>query len=224
MSKGLLVTGTDTEIGKTRVSVAMLLALGGRGLKVAGMKPVASGCEMQDGKLRNDDAMQLLRHSTVELDYETVNPFSYEPPIAPHIAAARAGQEIDLATLEQTYATIAAKAEFTIVEGIGGWRVPLTARGQDISELALRLKLPVALVVGIKLGCISHAILTAEAIRRDGCNLTGWIANTMDPSYDTMQETLQAISSATGMEPTAVVPHTQQPQPLQTTAELTALF
>ena len=218
MSKALLITGTDTETGKTRVAISILMTTGRSGMKVAGMKPVASGCEIKDGKLKNEDAIQLIQHSNIELDYDKVNPFSYEPPIAPHVAAARAKRNIDLATIEAAYNTIKEKADLVVVEGIGGWRVPLTTDGKDISALANKLELPVILVVGMKLGCINHAMLSAEAIRKDNCNLAGWIANSIDPDYDTTEETIETLTTAMNTEPIAVIPHSVQPQPLDISA------
>ncbi|MGV0005890.1 MAG: dethiobiotin synthase [Candidatus Porifericomitaceae bacterium WSBS_2022_MAG_OTU9] len=212
-SKALLVTGTDTGIGKTRVAVSMLMSLGKMGLEVAGMKPVASGCRLEDGELKNEDALLLVEYSTVKLPYKLVNPFAYEPPIAPHIAAARSGQPIDFTVIETAFAAVSARAEFVVVEGVGGWRVPF-AGSRGISFLAHSLRLPVLLVVGMKLGCINHALLTVEAIRKDNGSCAGWVANVVDPEYDTLNETVQTLSEALAMEPLAVVPHSATPEPL----------
>ena len=176
--KRWFITGTDTEIGKTWVSCALVRHLVGQGYSVAVMKPVASGCERTDAGLRNEDALALMSAANVQQNYGQVNPLAFEPPIAPHIAAERAGVRIDPDRLAAAANGI--EADVLVVEGVGGWCVPL-GHGVMLSELAARLADEVILVVGLRLGCLNHALLSAEQIRRDGLNLKGWIANFVDP-------------------------------------------
>lgn len=175
----LFVTGTDTDAGKTVISVALIERLKKRGLSVAGMKPVASGCDVTESGLRNDDAMQLIQHANVELPYDVVNPYAFKPAIAPHIAALEANVQIDLNQIKQQFEIIQQQADAVVVEGAGGWYVPLNQQ-QTIADLAMTLGLPVVLVVGIRLGCINHALLTVEAIKHSGLPLLGWVANNIE--------------------------------------------
>ncbi|NND44132.1 MAG: dethiobiotin synthase [Xanthomonadales bacterium] len=189
--KRCFITGTDTEIGKTRVSCALVRALVGQGHRVAAMKPVASGCERTDEGLRNEDALLLMEASNVDLAYDVVNPYAFEPPIAPHIAAARAGRIPDPARIAAIADRIS--ADWLIIEGVGGWSVPL---GEDsmLSDLVRALRADVLMVVGMRLGCINHALLTAEQVKRDGHRLIGWIANRIDPDmaeYENNMKTLE---------------------------------
>lgn len=170
------VTGTDTGIGKTVAALALMAALSSRGRRVAGMKPVASGAAMTPEGLRNEDALALQAASTAAIPYEDVNPIALEAPLAPEIAAARAGQRIDPEVIRQAFLRLCRRADAIVVEGVGGWRVPL---GRDFSsaDLVRALELQVILVVGLRLGCINHALLSAEAIAADGLSLAGWIGN-----------------------------------------------
>lgn len=171
------ITGTDTEIGKTTIAAALLYAARQRGLSTAAVKPVASGCEMTKDGLRNSDALALWQECTLPLTYQDVNPYAFEPAIAPHLAAKEANIALNVAGLVPNVQRILAQqAAFSVVEGAGGWRVPLVA-GETLADVAIALQLPVILVVGVRLGCINHAILTAEAIIRDGLPLAGWVAN-----------------------------------------------
>ncbi len=179
MAKGYFITGTDTGVGKSWCSAALMVKLQQQGHAVAGMKPVASGCAETVEGLRNDDALLLQAHSSIAISYETINPFAYAPPIAPHIAAQQAGRPIRIDIIRDDLLRIAKQVDQVIVEGVGGWRVPLN-ESETVADLATELGLPVILVVGLRLGCINHALLTAEAIRNDGCDLVGWIANTLD--------------------------------------------
>lgn len=176
MADGFFITGTDTGVGKTRISLGVMRALQQQGLRVTAMKPVASGCEMTAAGLRNEDALLLLQHASLSLPYDTINPYAFAPPIAPHLAAAHAGVNIDTAAIVERFAVLAGSSDAVVVEGAGGWLVPLNDR-QTLADLAVELALPVVLVVAIRLGCINHALLSAEAIRARGCRLTGWIAN-----------------------------------------------
>ncbi len=192
MTKGYFVTGTDTGVGKTVMACALLYAFAARGLRAAGMKPVAAGAEWRDGVLANADVEQLLGAGNVAAPRELVNPYCFAPPIAPHIAAARAGATIALDRIVSCYGGLAALADVVVVEGAGGFRVPL-APGVDTADLAGRLGLPVVLVVGIRLGCINHALLTAEAITARGLMLAGWVANHVDPHMEAADENVRAL-------------------------------
>lgn len=177
---GVFITGTDTGVGKTVVACALVTALRERGLRVGVMKPVAAGCEATASGLRNDDARALMAASDSPHAYQAVNPVALEPAIAPHIAAAEAGVTPDVDALAATAGRLEADADILLVEGAGGWRVPLH-ESLGFSDLAGALGYPVVLVVAIRLGCLNHALLTAEAIRRDGLTLAGWVANVPDP-------------------------------------------
>jgi dethiobiotin synthetase len=172
----VFVTGTDTGVGKTFISVALIELLQQQGLTVAGMKPIASGCEMTTDGLRNDDALALNQHADGDLPYELINPYAFEPAIAPHIAAQQAGIEIELDKIRQNYTLIKQQVDAVVVEGAGGWLVPLNHE-QTMADLAVFLDLPIILVVGIRLGCINHALLTVKAIESTGLKFQGWIAN-----------------------------------------------
>lgn len=178
MTQILYLTGTDTACGKTTATAALARALADRGERVACFKPVAAGCEVADGGLRNDDALVLQRTANVPLDYDLVNPYALEPPIAPHIAAARAGVKFDFeAVARQIHAV---EADWKLVEGAGGWMVPMDEKRMQ-ADLARAITDRVVLVVGMRLGCLNHTLLTVRAIAADGFKLAGWIANFLDP-------------------------------------------
>ena len=194
MAKAFFVTGTDTEIGKTTIAAGLLHAARLDGLSTAAAKPVASGCEQTAAGLRNDDALALLGQCSLALDYAEVNPFAFAPAIAPHLAAREAAVELSVARLRPAVQQVLARgADFTLVEGAGGWRVPLAGR-ETLADLAVALELPVILVVGVRLGCINHAVLTAEAIARDGLHLAGWVANIVDPQTSRLEENLATLA------------------------------
>ena len=172
----LFVTGTDTDVGKTRISVALIELLQKQGKRVAAMKPVASGCDLTSDGLRNDDALQLSQQANVELPYERLNPYAFAPAIAPHIAAEQVDIAIDLAVIKHHFDLIQQQSDVVVVEGAGGWLVPLN-QTETIADLAIELNLPVILVVDIRLGCINHALLTIKAIESTGLTLQGWVAN-----------------------------------------------
>jgi dethiobiotin synthetase len=177
MAKAFFVTGTDTDVGKTVITTGLLAAFNARGLSTAAIKPVAAGCEQSADGLRNDDALRLQRAMSLPLHYDEIKPIALAPAIAPHTAAEQAGRRIQLAQLVGLCrGVLMRRADVTLIEGAGGWRVPLNAR-EFLSGLAVELRLPVIMVVGMRLGCISHALLTAEAIARDGLTLAGWVAN-----------------------------------------------
>jgi dethiobiotin synthetase len=174
MSKTWFVTGTDTGVGKTAVSCALLEAAAGAGLRTAAVKPVAAGCDA-DG--RNEDALCLMRSMSEELDYHQVNPVALGAAVAPHIAAREEGRQLQAGRLAGLCrGVMLGGADFVLIEGAGGWRVPLNQR-ETLADVAVQLQVGVILVVGMRLGCINHALLTAEAVRRDGLSLAGWVAN-----------------------------------------------
>jgi dethiobiotin synthetase len=192
------VTGTDTGIGKTFVTAALLHAARDRGLRAIGMKPVASGCIDTPDGLRSEDALELIdAMSHPPPAYERVNPYALREPLSPHIAANRANVAVDFAKIRSSYDILAKEAEFLLVEGVGGWCVPIT---DDVMQAALvrMLELPVVLVVSIKLGCINHSLLSARAIEADGCRLAGWIANRSDPSLVAVDEAIDTIARHLG--------------------------
>lgn len=189
---GFFITGTDTGVGKTLIACALLHAFAARGLRTVGMKPVAAGAVLQDAKLVNEDVMALSAASSVKAPHHLVNPYCFAPPIAPHIAAAESGVSIDLDRIEQACRGLAALADCVIVEGAGGFRVPL-GRRSDTRDLAVRLGLPIILVVGVRLGCLNHALLTVESVQAAGVTFAGWIANTIDSSMDRREENIATL-------------------------------
>jgi len=189
---GYFVTGTDTGVGKTEVASAFIHKLAEGGHKVAGMKPVASGCRNTALGLRNEDAEKLMAVSSVSLDYELVNPYAFAPAIAPHLAAQDAGQKIELERIRDCFDTIAKGCELIVVEGVGGWRVPL-GRVITTEHMAKALDLPVILVVGMRLGCLNHALLTVDAIGQAGITLAGWVANQVDPGMERVNENIETL-------------------------------
>lgn len=208
MSRGVFVTGTDTGVGKTWVSLGVIAYLQRRGLRTAGMKPVASGARDTAEGLRNDDAVRLQAAADVAVDYKLINPVALAPPIAPHIAAAVAGQPIEIDPLIQAYRSIAASCDRVVVEGIGGWRVPLTGT-HTTADLVKALDIPVILVVGMRLGCLNHALLTRDAIADDGSKLLGWVANRVDPDMSHVRENITALVELMETPLLGVVPYMQ---------------
>lgn len=190
---GFFITGTDTGVGKTLIACALLHALARTGLRVVGMKPVAAGAVHSAEGLINDDVAQLRAASSVKAELALVNPYCFEPAIAPHIAAAQAGVTIDCARIAQAHARLAAMADVVVVEGAGGFCVPLNS-SENAADLAYYFGLPVILVVGVRLGCMNHALLTAQAIRARGLKLAGWIANRIDPAMPVAEENVTALA------------------------------
>jgi dethiobiotin synthetase len=188
------VTGTDTGVGKTRIATALCLAFAAAGKRVAAMKPVASGCVRTPDGLRNDDALALRAAATVRARYEEVNPYAFEPAIAPHIAASEAGCSIDFDVLDRCYERLALQSDVTIVEGAGGWLAPLDAQ-RTFADLAVHWQLDVILVVALRLGCLNHALLTAESIQRRDLRFAGWVGNSVDPQFERREENLRALAS-----------------------------
>jgi dethiobiotin synthetase len=215
------ITGTDTGIGKTHVSRLLLASMSQRGLRVLGMKPVASGCvETVDG-LRNEDAEMLRAAGSAPTAYADVNPYAFAEPIAPHLAAASAGTRIDIATIAAAHARLDARADAVVVEGVGGWAAPL-GEHLDQADLVRALGLDVVLVVGLRLGCINHARLTVAAILADRCRLVGWIANRVDPAMARADDNISTLRARIGAPLLGVVAHGQAPLDPHLTASLCA--
>lgn len=189
---GLFVTGTDTDVGKTVVAAALVRALAARGLRVAGMKPVASGAHGSPSGPRNADAEALIAAANVSAPYPEINPYCFEPPIAPHLAAAEAGVEIRREVIREAADALAARVAWLVVEGVGGWRVPL-APGFDVAALAAGFGFPVVLVVGLRLGCLNHALLSAAEIRAAGCEFAGWVGNVIAPDMERLEENIDTL-------------------------------
>lgn len=193
-ARGYFVAGTDTEIGKTLIAACLLRSLTSLGFRTAGMKPVAAGAELRDGAWHNDDCDILAAQASVALPQRLTTPYLFQQPTAPHIAAALEGRSIDLTTILECYGQVAALCDAAVVEGVGGFRVPLGPT-TDTADLAQQLDLPVVLVVGVRLGCINHALLTVEAIAARGLTLAGWVANSVDPDMLNGAATVEAMAS-----------------------------
>ncbi len=212
MSTGLFITGTDTGCGKTEITLGLMHALQQRGERVLGMKPVASGAEPTREGLRNEDALRIQARCSLPTPYERVNPFAYELPIAPHLAAEAAGRPIALEAITAGYHGLAERADRVVVEGVGGWLVPLDA-SSTVADMALRLGVPVILVVGLRLGCINHALLTAESIRHRGVELIGWVGNRVDPQMAASDGNLDTLRARLAAPCLGVVPWLARPSP-----------
>jgi len=200
MSQTYFITGTDTDVGKTYCSCLLLKALGAAGLTCLPYKPIAAGCEVHEGELKNDDALSLIAASQCSLPYSLINPYAFEPPIAPHIAAQLIGQSLELELIQHAYEQLLIQqADVLLIEGAGGWHLPLTLADNDdqgeilLSDWVIKQKLPIILVVGMKLGCLNHALLTVAAIQSAGGHIVGWIANQCDPQMAYYQENVQSL-------------------------------
>lgn len=189
---GLFVTGTDTDVGKTFVCARLIELLIGAGLNVAAMKPVASGAKNEAGILKNADAQTLINAANITADYNIVNPFVFEPAIAPHLAAASVGIKIDLKIIKESYLTLAALSDVVVVEGAGGWYTPLDME-TTMASMAENLALPVVIVVGMRLGCLNHALLTVQAVQRSGLPVAGWIANHVEKDFSFAEENIATL-------------------------------
>lgn len=216
---GVFVTGTDTGVGKTRVAVGLCRLFAGRGLRVGAMKPVASGCRRTPAGLRNDDAEALLAAVNIRARYDEINPYALEAAVAPHIAAAEAGVAIDQTVLDRAFERLTLQSDRMVVEGAGGWLVPLD-EGRSFADLAVHWRLDVVLVVGLRLGCINHALLTAAAIERHGARLCGWVGNTIDSDFDRLDANLAYLRSRIAAPCLAVLPHAPQMTPVEVAATL----
>lgn len=202
LCQSVFIAGTDTGVGKTWVAVQLIAALAAAGHRVAGMKPVAAGAETTSHGLRNEDALELGAAGNVRLPYELTNPVCLPRPTSPHLAAAECRQPIQTGAIRSAFDAIRQRADLVVAEGAGGWYAPIgepggagPGRGPTMEDVALALGLPVVLVVGIRLGCLSHALLTAEAIVRAGLPLAGWIANPVDPHFADTAQYIQSLRS-----------------------------
>ncbi|MES2822161.1 MAG: dethiobiotin synthase [Pseudomonadota bacterium] len=210
--KAFFITGTDTNVGKTLVSAGLLVTAKNNGLTTAALKPVAAGCEKTVAGLRNSDALMLQSVITQALPYEQINPIALEAAIAPHIAAQQEKRSVSVDRLAGFCRGVLSSADFTIVEGAGGWRVPINPR-ETMADLAKNLQLPVIMVVSIRLGCLNHAFLTFEAIVRDGLPVAGWIANCMDADMPALHENIDSLRARLPIPCLATVPFLLEPSP-----------
>lgn len=207
MAHAFFITGTDTDAGKTTVAAALLQAARAQGLSTLAIKPVASGCERTAQGLRNSDALALAHASSIQLPYAQINPYVFAPAIAPHLAAQQAGVQLNAAQLAAAcHSVLQQHADLCLIEGAGGWRVPISST-ETLADLAKTLQLPVILVVGMRLGCINHALLTAEAIQHDGLKLAGWIANSITPDYSQSDETIACLRARLNAPCLATLPY-----------------
>ncbi len=204
--KAYFITATDTDAGKTFVTTGLLEALAKSGFKTLGFKPVASGCVMTEHGLRNDDAVKIIKASHSEISYSQINPYAFEPAIAPHIAAQKAGLSIHIQSIVDTILNSLNDIDYVLVEGVGGWMVPLNDQ-QTVADLAALLNFPVILVVNMRLGCINHALLTVDAIEQKGLRIAGWIANQPENSMELLQENVASIESRITPPLLGIIPH-----------------
>ena len=188
------ITGTDTDVGKTYIASALIKHFCKQGLLTVGMKPVAAGAELVNGRLLNSDVTELIKAGNVDADLALINPYVFPPAIAPHIAAEQAGVSVSLDNIQQAFDVLQAKADVVVVEGAGGFRVPIN-RQETMADLAVKLNLPIILVVGVRLGCINHALMTAGSIRAAGLNLVGWVANRIDPNMPAIEENIATLKA-----------------------------
>lgn len=193
MKQAFFITGTDTNVGKTYVACKLICDYVAQGFKVIGMKPVAAGCELVDGEWANDDVLKLQAASNVKAPRALTNPYFFKEPIAPHIAAEKAGIKIEIEVIKQAFDELTKLADILIVEGAGGFLVPLN-EAETIADLAAVLNIPIILVVGMKLGCINHTLLTVEAIKARNLMLDGWIANQAEPGMSSYDENVATIA------------------------------
>ena len=205
----MFVTGTDTGVGKTRIAAALCVAYAAQRKRVAAMKPVASGCMQTGAGLRNEDAETLLAAMTVRAAYGDVNPYAFEPAIAPHIAAMEAGCPIDFGLLDGCYERLCLQSDVIIVEGAGGWLAPLDAT-RTFADLAVRWQLDVVLVVGLRLGCLNHALLTAEAIEARRLKLAGWVGNSVDPDFERREANTDTLRSRLAANCLGIFPYSPE--------------
>jgi len=211
MKQAYFITATDTDAGKTYIASALVRHFAQQGLKSVGMKPIAAGCEWVDGKLQNSDVHQLTQASNVDAPLSLINPYTFQPPIAPHIAARQVGVEIALDKIQQAFVQLSQLADVVIVEGAGGFLVPLNDT-QTMADLAASLNIPVILVVGMRLGCINHALLSVQAIQASGLTLAGWVANQIDPNMAMLAENIQTLKQRINAPCLAEVAWGQAPQ------------
>jgi dethiobiotin synthetase len=231
--RAFFVTGTDTEVGKTFVCEALLILLNKKGLQTAGYKPIAAGCKLTAQGLRNEDALALQKHSNIDLSYDEVNPIAFETAIAPHLAAQNllednTAQPISIDTVREGFIRLLQKKpDVLIVEGAGGWRLPLgidfEGHPRYLSEFVVELNLSVILVVGMRLGCLNHAILTAECIRNDGLKIAGWVANQVDPDMPFLEQNIKSLKMLLDVPFIGTIPRLNTPAKAGASLDLSVL-
>ncbi len=194
MQQAFFITGTDTGVGKTYIACKLIQQYVSQGYKVVGMKPVAAGCDWVDGEWVNDDVLKLEAAGNVKAPRSLTNPYSFKAPIAPHIAAQQEGNTVEISVIKQAFDDLCQLADIVIVEGAGGLLVPLN-NTCDMADLAKALNIPIIMVVGIKLGCINHTLLTVEAIKARNCRLKGWVANQIDPKMQCIDDNIACIAT-----------------------------
>ena len=217
------ITGTDTGVGKTWFTVAFMVALKRRGLNVMGMKPIATGAEKIKDRLINKDAELIMQNCSQTVSYDLINPFVFELPSAPHVAAKHEGVVIDLDQIIKNYYLLKSMCDALVVEGVGGWRVPVTDK-YSLADLVSKLNLSVILVVGMRLGCINHAILTAEAINADGLNLCGWASSHLDRVYSKSEETIKTLKKQLDCPHIGDLPYNSDFDPDKLSTEISLSF
>jgi dethiobiotin synthetase len=208
MEQGYFITGTDTGVGKTWATLTLMRYFQRQGKIVVGMKPVASGCEFIEGMWRNEDALLIQKHASVALAYDLVNPYAYQLPVSPHLAGEENPVELD--KVATRFNVLTQKAEIVLVEGVGGWLVPLNYQGDDVQEMAKVLGLPVIMVVAIRLGCLNHARLTHQAIVSSGLSCAGWIASCVDPQMQKQNENIETLHQLISTPLLGVLPYSEK--------------
>ena len=217
----LFITGTDTDVGKTVVACGFLAAANQQGLRTAAIKPVAAGCEVTEQGMTTSDALQLQAAASHKLSYQQINPVALEPAIAPHIAAAEAGVRMSASRLVGYCRGVSLMpVDMVVIEGAGGWRVPINSR-ETLADVAQELECAVIVVVGMRLGCLNHALLTMEAIRRDGLQIAGWVANVLDTEMPRLQENIDTLKQSIDEPCLGIVPRLDDLSPEQVASFLT---
>ena len=222
MSQGYFVTGTDTGVGKTLISAALVHLFALQGLKAVGMKPVAAGCREEHGVLISEDVEILQAASNVRLPLNVINPYAFKPPLAPHIAAKMTGRQIELSVINRAFLQARLNADVVVVEGVGGFCVPINDI-QSMADVAVACDLPVILVVGMRLGCINHALLSVEAILARGLVLSGWVANCIDPEMAALTQNLDALKALIPAPCLGVIPFQGAPDYVTVSSWLEAI-
>ncbi len=212
MTKGFFITGTDTDVGKTRIALGLINKLNTMGHTTTVMKPLSAGCDSTPDGLRNDDAVQLIQQASFKPDYDKVNPYAFKPAIAPHLAAEKENTVIDLSRIKNIFDELSAQADYIVVEGAGGWKVPINKQ-QTMAELASALALPVILVTGMRLGCLNHAILTIESIQHAGIPIAGWIANTLSKDFTELDANIKTLKEHLEIPFLGTVPYMEKCEP-----------
>ena len=214
MQRKFFITGTDTGVGKTLISTALLVAANKRGLTTAAIKPIAAGCQQTAEGLHNEDALALQKVISQPLSYQQINPIALEPAIAPHIALQQIEQTVTIDQLAtHCHSVLTMAAECVVIEGAGGWRVPLNAN-ETLADLPKKMVFPIILVVGMRLGCLNHALLTVEAIQRDGVEIIGWVANQIESEMHAYKENVASLKLLLPVPCLGEIPFMRQPTPL----------